>query len=171
MTYSARENYLATEVLTAPPQKLHLMLIEAAIRCAERARQHWRAHETEQATEAIIRAEDVLGELMAGLNREIDAGLVKKTAGLYLFVFRTLMEANSRQDESKLDDALKVLKVERETWRQVCERLGTAEAAVKPSIDAASFHPAATVPPPRVPPLQADTTLTGQYSGGFSLDA
>jgi len=171
MTNSARENYLATEVLTAPPQKLHLMLIEGAIRSAERARQHWRAHETEQATEAIVRAEDILGELMAGLNREIDGDLVKKTAGLYLFVFRTLMEANARKDETKLDEALKVLAIQRETWREVCERLGTAEAAVKPSMDAASFQPASTLPPPPLPPLQADTTLTDQYSGGLSLDA
>jgi flagellar protein FliS len=171
MANSARENYLATEVLTAPPQKLHLMLIEAAIRLVERARQHWRAHETEQATEAIVRAEDVLGELMAGLNRGIDTDLVKKTAGLYLFVFRALMEANARKDETKLDEALKVLQVQRETWRQLCERLVADDTAAKPGLDTASFRPASTVPPPRVPPLPADTTLTDQYSGGFSLDA
>ena len=171
MAHSARENYLATEVLTAPPQKLHLMLIEAAIRLVERARQLWRAHETEQAAEAIIRAEDILGEIMAGLNREIDGDLVKKTAGLYLFVFRTLMEANFRKDEAKLDEILKVLETQRETWREVCQRLGATEAAAKPSIDAASFRPASTVPPPRVPPLPANTTLTDQYSGGLSLDA
>ena len=171
MTYSARENYLATEVLTAPPQKLHLMLIEAAIRLVERALQHWRAHETERAAEAIIRAEDVLGELLAGLNREIQSDLVKKTASIYLFVFRTLMEANFHKDETRLDEALKVLEIQRETWRQVCQTLGTAEGAAKPGTDTASFRPVSTVPPPRLPPLPAHPPLTDQYSGGFSLDA
>ena len=37
MPSPAHENYLVTEVMTATPQKLQLMLIEAAIRCAARA--------------------------------------------------------------------------------------------------------------------------------------
>ncbi len=167
----ARENYLATEVLTAPPQKLHLMLIEAAIRLVERARQHWRANQTEQATEAIVRAEDILGELLAGLNRDIQSDLAKKTAAIYLFVFRTLMEANARKDESKLDEALKVLAIQRETWREVCQRLGATEATAKPGMDTASFRPAPTVPLPPLSPLPVDAPQAGQYSGGLSLDA
>ena len=156
MASPARENYLATEVLTAPPQKLHLMLIEAAIRFVERARQHWRAGQPDQGTEALVRAEDILGELMAGLNREIDSDLVKNTAAIYLFVFRSLMEANFRQDEGKLEDALRVLEVERDTWRQVCARLGPAAATAKAGIDTASFREAPSVSPPHALPLTAD---------------
>ncbi len=37
MSFAAREEYFATEVLTAAPQKLQLMLIEGAIRYALRA--------------------------------------------------------------------------------------------------------------------------------------
>lgn len=171
MTHSARENYLATEVLTAPPQKLHLMLLEGAMRSIERVRQHWRAHQTEQATEAIIRAEDILGELLAGLNRELQSDLVKKTAAIYLFVLRTLMEASFRKDQSKLDEALRVLEIQRNTWRHVCQRLGSTAATGKPGVDSASFRPAPPAPPPRLAPLPADGPLADQYSGGFSLDA
>ena len=39
MTPSARENYLSTETLTAAPQKLQLLLVEAAIRSARRGGQ------------------------------------------------------------------------------------------------------------------------------------
>jgi len=171
MRHSARENYLATEVLTAPPQKLQLMLIEAAIRFVERARQHWRAGQTEQGFEAVAGAEDILGEMMAGLNRDIDGDLVGKTASVYLFVFRSLMEANFRKDEGKLDDALRVLEVERDTWRQVCARLGPTAATAKAGIDTASFREAPSVSPPHAPLLSADAPPAGEYSGGFSLDA
>jgi flagellar protein FliS len=126
MQSSARENYLVTDVMTATPQKLHLMLIEAAIRSAERARDKWQTGEDARASEALIHAHEVVGELLAGLNRDIDAGLARKVAAVYLFVSRSLMEANCQRDDKKLQDALRVLEVERETWRQVCQRSASA---------------------------------------------
>jgi flagellar protein FliS len=133
MQASACENYLATDVMTATPQKLQLMLIEAAIRSAERARDRWQAGEHGQADAALIHAQQIVGELLAGLNREADADLVKKVASVYLFVFRTLMEANHERDETKLNDALRVLEVERETWRRVCEQWGSRQTPALPS--------------------------------------
>ena len=117
MQPSARDNYLVTEVMTATPQKLQLMLIEAAIRSVERTRQHWQAGEEEPACQSLIRAQEVIGELLGSLNAEVDSDLVKKVAAVYMFVFRSLMEANYDHDEEKLEGALKVLQVERETWR------------------------------------------------------
>jgi len=125
MDPSARREYLATEVLTATPQKLQLMLIEAAIRSAETAREKWKAEKNDEACEALIHAQDCIGEMLAGLNKEVDSELTRKVAGVYLFIFRSLMEANYHHDEKKLDDALEVLEIECETWRQVCEKLGS----------------------------------------------
>lgn len=122
---SARESYLVTEVMTATPQKLQLMLIEAAIRLAQRARQQWRDQQDDDACQTLIRAQDVIGEMMAGLNREADPELVKRVASVYLFVFRCLMEANYQRDPQKLSDAVRVLKIERQTWQQVCRELDT----------------------------------------------
>ena len=82
MTHSATEDYLATEVMTAAPQKLQLMLIEAAIRSAERARQNWRDGNNEAAMEALCHAQKVVSELLSGLNREVDPKLVGKVASV-----------------------------------------------------------------------------------------
>lgn len=126
MEASAQESYLVTEVMTAAPQKLQLMLIDAAIRWAEKARRLWREQNDEQASEALIRAQEIVGQMLGSLNPEPAPELVRKVAAVYLFIFRSFMEANLRRDEGKLDDALRVLRTERETWRQVCEKLGTA---------------------------------------------
>lgn len=134
MQPSAQESYLATEVMTATPQKLQLILIEAAIRSAQRARQKWQAQEDDEACEALIHAQQILGEMLASLNREVDTRLVEKVAAVYLFVFRSLMEANYERSEQKLDDAVRVLQVERDTWQQVCRQLGSQ----KPADDAAA---------------------------------
>ena len=53
MNPAARDEYLSTEVLTASPQKLQLMLIDAAIRAASQAQSLW----TGERTEAVTRAD------------------------------------------------------------------------------------------------------------------
>jgi flagellar protein FliS len=170
MPSSARENYLTTEVLTAPPQKLHLMLIEAAIRSAEQGRRHWQANQPDQASEALLHAQEILGEMLAGLNPQVDAALAKKVAAVYLFIYRALMDATLHHDEKKLDDALRVLAVERSTWRQVCEKLsstkGAAGEAASISLSAEISRPAA----PSIPDLSARSRLTDLPAGGFSLE-
>ncbi|MCR4413528.1 MAG: flagellar export chaperone FliS [Thermoguttaceae bacterium] len=168
MTASIRENYLVTEVLTATPQKLHLMLVEAAIRAGQQARQHWRSGDNEAASEALIRAQEIMSELVAGLNREVEPDLVRRVASVYLFIYRSLMEANFLRDESKLADALRVLEIERQTWRAVCEKLGN-DQPVAPRADAAELQ--ITAPKAPIPPPAVELPAAPDYAGGFSLDA
>ncbi len=165
MNQSARDNYLVTEVMTATPQKLQLMLIEAALRMAERGRSKWREGDDLQAAESLSRAQQIVGELLASLDRDSDLPMVRRVAAIYLYLFRTLMEASHAHDEVKLADAVRVLEEERETWRQVCEKLGanvpgggakfTASPSPKPLVD-----------------LHVDADLLHcDVPGGFSLDA
>lgn len=158
MTTSARETYLATEVLTAPPQKLHLLLVEAAIRACEKARAFWQQKKDPQATEALIRAQEIMSELVAGLNRQADPQLVRRVASLYLFIYRNLLEAGFLRDDKKLENALRVLREERITWQLVCQQIaehsspsnpgGPACAAEKsPASQPASLGSSVPLPP------------------------
>jgi len=171
MHSSTRTSYLETEVMTAAPQKLQLMLIEAAMRLIERARGHWRAEENEPAHEALIRAQRIVTELLAGLNYQVEPQLTKKVAAVYVFVFRSVVEANLKRDEKKLDDAMKVLRIERETWREVCRRLGSSNEAGNRSAEVSLAQPASE---PQAPPradAPSDSGDTEQASGGLSLEA
>jgi hypothetical protein len=47
-------------------------------------------------------------------------------------VFRCLVAAHVRSDVSKLDEAVKVLEVERETWRTLCARMADSQAPIDP---------------------------------------
>jgi len=138
MAASAPENYLVTEVMTATPQKLQLMLIEGALRNVERTRRLWQEGKDEEAGEALIRAQQIISEMLCGLSREVESELARKVASVYIFIFRSLVDAHTRRSESKLDEALSVLETERDTWRQVCERSGVASGpapeAVSPSV-------------------------------------
>ena len=57
------------------------------------------------------------------MDYEAKSELVGKVAGVYLFIYNALTRAFLDNDENKLAEALRVLDVERETWRQLCEKL------------------------------------------------
>ena len=184
MQMSAREEYLTTEVMTATPQRLQLLLIEAAIRSIEYAREHLDEPDYGPACEAIIRAEQIISEMLASLNHDTSSDLVKKVASVYLFVFRRLMEANHEHSEMKLKEALEVLNVERETWKQVCEKVAAEEKAgevaqpqVLPSEGTSQQAPTRAVPPmPGVSTLDLSDSpdivpAESLPSSGFSLEA
>lgn len=120
---TARNEYLVTEVMTAPPEKLQLMLIDAALRFAGAAKAHWQAGENVEAGEAVLRCQQIVTEIMAGIRPEVDRALAGKVSAVYAFIFRTLVAAHLRSDLGKLNEAISILEIERETWQMVCGRL------------------------------------------------
>ena len=123
---TARKNYLQAEVQTATPQKLRLMLIEAAIKNIHRTKKAWDEDKFESGFESLSLAQDIVAELLSSLDKESNPELVGKIASIYVFVFRCLSEGGMTHDQQKMDDALRVLSSERETWKQVCEKFGSS---------------------------------------------
>ncbi len=161
MDQHARESYLEAQVMTATPQKLRLMLIEGAIRFARQTIQHWQAGDNERALEAIIRCRNIVSELLSSV-RVDESDLTKQVASLYLFVFQNLTEAQLRRDVKLVEEAISVLEVERETWRQLCEEMPHAPV---PTSDHQATGPREIIAPQIAYP---DTDL---QSGSISFDA
>jgi flagellar protein FliS len=122
---STRSDYLYTEVMTATPQRLQLMLVEAALRSADQARQHWAEGRDDSACLALIRSQNILTELLATLNPHADDPLQQRVIAIYMFIYRSLIAANLEHSEDHLESALRVLETERETWQLVCSQLGS----------------------------------------------
>lgn len=149
MTYhKPRETYFETQVLTATPQKLQLMLLDGALRFGRQAADHWREGRIYEGGEALIGCQRIVAELLRSMKPEMAPALVEKVSDVYRFVFRTLVEAGMKRDAGKLAEAMRLLDIERETWRQVCERLAA--------------H--GSVPAPHGP-------LPSTVSSGFALEA
>ena len=125
----ARGDYLFNEVMTASPAKLHLMLIEAAVRQVHRAAAARSENRAADAVEPLLKAQEILGEMMAGLNADHDPTLVRRMRGVYLFAFRALVAEQIKHDPEALVQVLKLLEFERETWRLACERVAAESAA------------------------------------------
>ena len=100
-------SYLESKVLTAPPQRLHLMLIEGAIRFGRQADEALRRGDEMAAAGPLLRVLDIVGEMLAGV-RENKSELTLKIAELYLFMFRRVSEAKINADVAALGEALRL---------------------------------------------------------------
>ena len=130
MNSQAAQNYLRTRVMTATPEQLQMMLYDGAIRFAEQGRAALDAGDFEKSYQAISRVQKILTEMSCGLKRDVLPELCEKLSALYGYVYRRLIDANVKHDAEALDEAIGLLKYQRETWALLLERLGRQKAAV-----------------------------------------
>lgn len=115
--------YLEAQVMTASPEKLHLMVVDGAIRFAKQAGEAMQAKDFEKVHESLNRSRDFVVELTGGLNDQHDSELVEKLKGLFGFVYRNLVDADLEQDTQKISDAIKIMEMHRETWQMLMDKL------------------------------------------------
>jgi flagellar protein FliS len=154
MSHSQNTQYLESKVLTAPPHRLHLMLLEGAIRFGRQAEAAMSRGDSLAASIPLTRVIDILGELLAGV-RERKTELNRKIADFYTFLFRSVAEAKVNDSAAKLGEVLKLLEFERQTWQLVCDKMEAADSA----------KPRAPIAPPLGNALSSATSI------GLSLEA
>ena len=123
------QNYLKTKIFTATPEQLQLMLYDGAIRFADQARLALEKKNFEDSYNAISRAMKIIVELTSSLNHKASPDLCGKLAALYNYVYRNLIKASTERTPEPLEDALKILRHQRETWAMLLEQLGKQKTA------------------------------------------
>ena len=124
--------YLRNAVMTAGPEQLQLMLYDGAIRFASQAREAIEKKEIENSFNLLTRAQNIVREMENGLRHEVSPELCSQMASLYRFVFGKLVDANVNKDVQAVDDALKVLRHQRETWAILADKIQKAQSAESP---------------------------------------
>ena len=119
----ASQEYLKSAVMTAAPEQLQLMLFDGAIRFTLRGKEALQRNDSEGAFNGFERAQRIVLELNNGLRREVNPELVDQMAALYNFIFRRLIDANVHRDLDAAEDALRILRHQRETWAMLIEKL------------------------------------------------
>lgn len=133
MTTLADNAYLKDAVMTATPEQLQLMLYDGAIRFAMQGRDALVREDYETSYQRLTRAQNIITEMQLGLNYEVNRELCERVSSIYNFIFRKLVEANVNRDPNAIDDALRVLRVERETWQILVEKVNQVREAGNPN--------------------------------------
>lgn len=119
----ASDEYLRNTVMTATPEQLQLMLYDGAIRFATQAREALAKSDFETSCEKLLRAQRIVLEMRNGLRPEVNLELCEQMAALYDFVYNRLVDANMQRDPAAIDEALRILEHQRETWRLLIEKI------------------------------------------------
>ena len=128
MNPQVAQNYLRTRVLTATPEQLQMMLYDGAIRFAEQARVALHAKDYEKSYNTISRVQKIITEMSSTLKHDVYPELCGKLSSLYNYVYRKLVDANIQHDLQAIDEAIELLRYQRDSWAMLLDQLGKQKA-------------------------------------------
>lgn len=114
------KQYQENAILTASPEDLTLMLYNGAIKFLKQAKTNIQNKELDKAHNNIMRAEDIIIELMSTLDMKYE--ISNNLYSLYDFMYNWLVQANMQKTKkegmSKIDDVIGLLEDLKNTWAQ-----------------------------------------------------
>lgn len=115
-----RKAGVETQVDTANPHQLVLMLFEGALSAISSASMHMQANEISRKGESIGKAIDIIdGGLKACLDYNVGGGLAEKLGALYDYMCVRLLHANLRNDQQALDEVSGLLRELKGAWEEI----------------------------------------------------
>ncbi len=134
MTYrpqnSGADEYLNAQVLTASPERLHLLLVEAAIRFARQGCLALEERQFDKSYVAISRSHSCVAEMIAGVKNEPNAELAENLKALFAFIYKNLAYGDLYHEPQHVRDAIRILEIHRETWLELLERIAPRAAEI-----------------------------------------
>jgi flagellin-specific chaperone FliS len=86
--------------------------------------------------------------MQSGLNYDVNPELCRRVASVYGFLYRKLVDASVNRDVQAIDEAVKVLRFERETWQILVDKVARGGGVGRHTEEPAPAGPAAEVAPP-----------------------
>ncbi len=114
------QTYKQNTVTTASPGELTLMLYNGCIKFIKQAKDNLAERKFEQKNTNIIKAQNIIRELMVTLN--MDYEISKQMLQMYDYIVHLLVNANIKNDSSLLDEAEGFVTEFRDTWKLVIQR-------------------------------------------------
>jgi flagellar secretion chaperone FliS len=115
--------YLESQALTASPERLHLMVVDAAIRFARKGEAALSEKNYEAAYFALDRGRSCVSELLGGITPDPNPELAESLKALFVFVHASLTRADVERNPHLVRDALAILETHRRTWLELMECL------------------------------------------------
>ena len=111
--------YQKTQVTTAKPEKILLMLYEGAIKFVKLANVRMRAKDVAGKGTYISKTMAIISELMNTLDHDVGGQLAQDLENLYMFMMDKLIEANLHNRPEDLETVEKLLTTLYAAWEDV----------------------------------------------------
>lgn len=113
--------YQKTQLETASPEKILIMLYNGAINFLKKAKIAFEASDKVEAHNNIIAAEKIIMEFMTTLDMDLGGEMAKNLYALYDYLYNRLVESNMKNKPEILDEVINHLVKLRDTWNKAIE--------------------------------------------------
>jgi flagellar protein FliS len=121
--------YRESAILTAPPERLVVMLYDGARRFLHQTAAAMRERDVPVAHERLRRAEAIVDHLRATLDMEQGGEVAQRLQSIYVFCSRQLAEARMRQEPELVEQVGELLGELRDAWAQIAQAPPAAAVA------------------------------------------
>lgn len=107
--------YRQTQVQTAAPEQLILMLYDGVIKFCLQGKECIESKDVSGANAALIRVQDIISELQFSINDEAGE-IAQQLSLLYDYLYRRALDANLAKDVTFIDEIMHMVRDLRSTW-------------------------------------------------------
>ena len=125
--------YKQAQVNTEDQGTLILMLYDGAIRFCRGALHKMEKKDLESVHNNLVKAKDIVAELLGSLDTESAGEVGSNLKQLYLFMYNRLIDANVQKDMDKVKEVEELLVEMREGWRHAAGLKKVSKPVVRPS--------------------------------------
>ncbi len=119
--------YKKSKVTTNDPVTLVILLYDGAIRFLTIAEKALENNDYEKVNFSLLKAKDIISELIASLNLDQKTELVENLRNLYNYMYERLLDANIEKNKEYILEVKKLLKDVREAWDLILKEKNHSE--------------------------------------------
>ncbi len=136
------QSYLEMKVKTASPIQLVIMLYDKAIVCLNTAIEYINKNSIkfDLINNNIIRAQDIVSELMLSLDFEQGGDIAQNLFAIYDYCMKEMIDGNIKKDAKKLSDVVKILSELRSAWAELGKKDTSKKNLSNESPEGSSFN-------------------------------
>ena len=127
MPLNPYQQYRATKVETAGSVDLVVMLYQGAVRFIRLGIEAMERNDTQTAHTNLVRAQDIVVELLGSLNREEGGQVAVQLASVYDYCFRRLVTANVKKDPAPAREVVGILRDLGTAWQEIAAQQRQAQ--------------------------------------------
>ena len=117
------DQYKKVQINTANSGQLIILMYEGAIKNLGTALEKFDPSTYDTVNSSIIKAQDIVTELMLSLNKEAGGDLALKLESIYMYINRRLLQANMEKNKNIISEVKSYLESLLEAWRSIASRV------------------------------------------------
>jgi flagellar protein FliS len=122
MYYNGVQSYRKSNITTSDPVSLVIMCYEGVIDNLKLAKEKIKEKDYEKKANAIIKAQDIINELMCSLNFEKGGEIAGNLESLYNYMLRRILQGDLNKDVRPIDEVIGMFTELLSAWKEVASR-------------------------------------------------